>query len=81
MSEASKGLLAVIAAPIAEELANHQNLPSDKKNDNRAYFGAFLLGIRLRAAAARYWMARGLGPRHMLGAFFAVCVPLGAMAP
>jgi hypothetical protein len=38
------GPLSAMAQPIAEELAKHQALPPDKKNANRAYVGAFLLG-------------------------------------
>lgn len=45
MSEPPKGLLSALATPIAEELQKHQALPPDKKNGNRAYMGAFLLGV------------------------------------
>jgi len=39
------GPLSAFGAVIAEEAAKHQALPPDRKNANRAYVGAFLLGV------------------------------------
>jgi hypothetical protein len=54
------GPLSAIVAPIAGELAKHHSLPENKKSENRAYVGAFLLGtcgyvaVRLAPQAANY---------------------------
>jgi hypothetical protein len=52
MSEprSNAGPLAAVASVIADEAATHQALPPDRKNGNRAYMGAFLLGIRIYLA-------------------------------
>lgn len=39
------GPFSAVSSVAAEELAKHQALPPDKKNANRAYVGAFLLGV------------------------------------
>jgi hypothetical protein len=50
MSEPPRGLLSAVAVPIADELQKHRASPPDRKNGNRAYMGAFLLGICLYLA-------------------------------
>jgi hypothetical protein len=45
MSEPVTGLASSIARPVGEALQKHNALPPDKKNANRAYLGAFLLGV------------------------------------
>jgi MFS family permease len=54
------GPLSALAAPIGEQLSQHQSLPPNKQAGNRAYLGAFLLGacgyvaVTLGPEAARY---------------------------
>jgi hypothetical protein len=71
------GPLSALAAPIGEQLSQHQNLPPNKQAGNRAYCGAFLLGacgyiaVTLGPEAARY------APDWKLG--FAVVAGLGLL--
>jgi hypothetical protein len=63
------GPLPAFASAIADEAAKHQALPPDKKNANRAYVGAFLLGICVYLA---FTLDPGDYPGEKLG-FLAIC--------
>jgi hypothetical protein len=63
------GPLSAFGSTIADEAAKHQALPPDKKNANRAYVGAFLLGVCIYLA---FTLDPADYPGEKLG-FLAIC--------